>query len=345
MKRLTRIVLFLFISLQIHSQTLQETLSNLSSDASKKYVSPVINAFGSNLNSGWVTKVPSDFLGFNVDIRLIGVGTFMDDADQTFSSSGNFRYTSEQVDAILANSGYSASDAFYGQIKNEILNTSWDVNLSGPTITGSEDEYLEVEFPGATIQGEQIGKYITEIDAAKGYLNELSILPSAAIQLNVGTVFGTNVAFRWMPSIDIQELGEFNWIGAGLIHNPGIWLNNPLPVDLAVGFFWQQLEVGDIFESTATQFGLYASKTFGKVILVSPYASLTTESSETSVTYNYIFDTPTGTETAKINFDLEGENSVAFTIGAAFELAVVRLNVDYKMATVNTLGAGLSFGF
>ena len=327
------------------AQSLDETLSNLSSDAAKKYVAPVVDAFGSNLNSGWVTKVPNQLLGFHLNVRVMGVGTLLDDADQTFSTSGKFNYTSSQVDAILQNSGYNPGSQQYEALKDEILSREWDVILNGPTITGKESDYLNVEFPGATIEGQQVGKYTTEIPDVKGFLDELSIFPSAAVQLNVGTVFGTNAAIRWTPSIDVQDLGKFSWFGIGFIHNPGIWLNNPLPVDVAVGYFYQKLEVGDIFESKATQFGVYVSKTFGAIVSITPYASLTTESSETTIQYDYNFDTEVGPQTAKIKFDLEGANTSALTVGVALKLAVLNLNVDYKMAKVNTVGAGISFGF
>lgn len=340
------ISLMLLLSIvNLRAQSLDETLSNLSTDAAKKYVAPVTDAFGANLNSGWVTKVPNELIGFHLNVRVMGVGTILDDADQTFSTSGKFNYTSDQVDAILQNSGYSPGSQQYQALKQEILSKSWDVNLSGPTITGSEDEYLKVEFPGATINGQNVGKYQTELQEVKGFLNKLSIFPSGAVQLNVGTVFGTNAAIRWTPSIDIKDLGKFSWFGIGFIHNPGVWLNNPLPVDVALGYFYQKLEVGDIFESKATQFGVYVSKTFGAIVSITPYASLTTESSETTIKYNYNFDTEVGPQTAKISFDLEGANTSAFTVGVALKLAVLNLNVDYKMAKVNTVGAGISFGF
>lgn len=340
------LILFVCAGLiNLKAQTLEETLSNLSSDAAKKYVAPVVNGFGSNLNSGWVTSVPTKLIGFSLNVRVIGVGTLLDDDDQTFSTAGKFRYSSDQVDAILDNSGYSPGHPAYNDLKDEILSRDWDVNISGPTITGNKNEYLNVEFPGATIQGEHVGVYRSEIQQVKGFLDELSILPSAAVQLNVGTVFGTNLAVRYLPSIDIKDLGKFNWIGYGLIHNPGIWLNNPLPVDLAFGYFYQKLEVGDIFESNATQFGIYVSKTFGAVISITPYASLTSETSETTIQYDYKFDTEIGPQTAKIKFDLDGANTSAFTVGLALKLAVLNINADYKMAKVKTVSAGISFGF
>lgn len=345
---LTLAILFTSGLVSIKAQSLDETLSNLSSDAAKKYVAPIVDAFGSNLNSGWVTKVPSGLLGFHFNVRVIGAGTLLDDADQTFSATGNFRYTSEQVDAILDASDITPGNTpNYNDIKNYILDKEWTVNLSGPTITGSEDEYLNVEFPGdnENPSGKEVGKYTTTITEVKGFLNNLSLFPSAAVQFNVGTVFGTNAAIRWTPGIDVKDLGKFSWFGIGFIHNPGMWLKNPLPVDLAVGYFYQKLEVGDIFESKATQFGIYASKTFGFVVSVTPYASLTIESSETTIQYDYNFDTEVGQQSIPIKFDLEGANTSALTLGVALNIAVLNINVDYKMAKVNTIGAGISFGF
>ena len=343
-------IVILFITLMflgsqnIYSQNLDETLSNLSSDAAKQYVGPVVNAFGSNLNSGWVAKVPSTKLGLTVELKFIGVGTVLSNSDQTFATSGTFHYTDAQAQQILQASGINPGDANYASIKNEILSKEWAVNMSGPTINGSKDEYLNVEFPGATIQGQQVGKYNTTIEDVKGYLNKLSIFPSAAAQLTLGTVAGTQVSFRYFPKVDVKDLGKFEWFGFGFIHNPAYWLKNPLPVDIGIGYFYQKLKVGDIFESKTTQVGIYASKSFGFIFAFIPYVGLTTETSKTTVTYDYSYDTPAGSSTAKINFDLEGKNTVGFTLGVAVKLAVANLNIDYKLAKVNTFSAGLSFG-
>ena len=130
------------------------------------------------------------------------------------------------------------------------------------------------------------------------------------------------------------------------MHNPGVWMNNPLPLDLAVGFFTQSMTVGDVFESSATQYGIWASKTFGVGVTITPYAGITMETSNTSVQYNYSFDTPGGfEETVRVKFDLDGENQTGFNLGANLSLIYVNLNIDYKIAATNTATAGLSFGF
>ena len=343
---LSLILLIVFtLSLKAQDNELEETLSSLSSAAAQSYVAPVVSGFGSNLNSGWFALPPEPVkFGFTARLRVVGNGTFFSSDDETFASTGTFRYTSAQADEVLAASGITPGDPNYQAIKNEFLSTDWTVGFSGPTIIGSEDEYLQVEFGGATIQGEEIEPYTATIEEVNGFLNDLSILPSANLQLTLGTVMGTNVAFRWFPEIDIQDLGKFTFFGVGFSHNINVWFERPLPVDITLGYFYQKLDVGDVFESNASQYGAYFSKTFGKGISVTPYAGLTLETSESTVKYDYEFDTPAGRQTTNISFDLEGENNFGFTIGASFKLAVVNLNIDYKAANTGTITAGLTFG-
>ncbi len=349
---LAAIIIFIFGSTLIaqdNGDDLEQTLSNLSSDAVKAYVAPAVSSFGSNLNSGWVSKFPSATkFSLNFDLKIVAMGSFIASSEKNFSTSGTFRFTEQQAEEILNNSGYYFPDPRYVVAKNEILSRDWEVNISGPTIIGSENERVKVHFPGDEDLG--LENYELTIEEVKGLLDNWKIFPSAALQLTVGTFAGTNVAFRYLPDISKaagfnDELGKFTFWGFGIIHNPGVWLMNPLPIDIGVGYFYQKLEVGDVFESSNTQFGLYASKTFGFIFSVTPYAGLTFESSKTNVKYDYEYDTTAGPKTAKIDIELEGDNSAAFLLGVSFKLAAVNINADYKMAKTNTASVGVSFGF
>ncbi len=336
---------FLFFT-NTKSQTLDETLSNLGKQAATSYVQPIISAFGSNLNSGWFNRVPSaSLVGLDIELKIVGSGSFFADDAKTFSADGTFRFSDAQVGSILSNSGISTSNPLYNAIKNEMLSRDFSVNLSGPTIVGSDQENLVVEFPGATIQGQTLASQTINVAEVKGLLNNLSALPMGAIQIGLGTVYGTKAYFRWFPEVDIQDLGKFSFFGFGGMHNPGVWFPNPLPIDFAIGFFTQKLTVGDVFESTATQFGIFASKTFGIGVSVTPYVGLTSESSTTTLKYDFVFDTPTGQSTSTLQFDLEGENTTGITLGAAFNLFILNISADYKIAKTNTATVALTFGF
>ena len=347
MKHLLIILAFILTLTNLnHSQSIEETLSHLSSDAGSAYVEPIISAFGSNMNSGWVNGVPpATLLGLHFQVRLIVIGTFLQDANRTFFASGKFRYTSSQADDILLASGFDPINTpNYDDLKNEILSQEWQVNIAGPTITGSGDEFVKVEFPGAEIQGETVGSHVTTLTGVEGFLDNLSIFPQPAVQLDIGNVIGTSASIRYFPSVDIKDVGKVSLWGVGLLHNIGFWFNNPLPVELGLGFFYQKLDVGDIFVNKSTQFGVYLSKTLGVVISFTPYMGVTYESSSTSVSYTFNFDTPIGPQNTNIAFDREGINNVALTIGGALNLPVVSFNVDYKIAKIKTLTLGLSFG-
>ncbi len=86
MKHLLIILAFILTLTNLnHSQSIDETLSHLSSDAGSAYVEPIISAFGSNMNSGWVNGVPpATLLGLHFQVRLIVIGTFLQDANRTF---------------------------------------------------------------------------------------------------------------------------------------------------------------------------------------------------------------------------------------------------------------------
>lgn len=340
--------LVMLFSFTAKAQTLEETLSKLASTAGKAYVAPIISAFGSNLNSGWVSSVPSaSKVGFHLDIKIAAMGSFFSDENKIFNTSGKFLFISSQVDQILSSSNITTSNPMYSTLKTELLKTEFDVNFSGPTIVGSKNQFLKINFPGkkVTVQNQEFTLSPKNFDVAevKGFLDELPALPTAAPQITVGTVMGTNVSVRYLPDVDIQDLGKFTFFGIGAIHNPGVWFANPLPVDIGVGYFTQKMKVGDIFESTANQFGLYVSKTFGVVISITPYAGMVSENSKTTVSYDYQLDP--SIPKSKLKFELEGENTTGFVVGFNLHLAAININADYKIAKTKTASAGISLGF
>lgn len=343
------VILGLICATYVKAQSLDQTLSNLSSTVGAAYVKPVISAFGSNLNSGWVSKVPpATKLGFHLDLKIVAMGSFFSNDVKNFTATGTFNFNNQQAATILQNSGITPSTPGYNQLLTQIQNTPFNVNFSGPTIVGSKSQYLSINFPGATVNGYPLSSTTFTANQVSGFLDGLAALPTATAQLTVGTVFGTNVAIRYFPDVDVQNLGKFSFFGAGFIHNIGVWFPNPLPLDLGVGFFTQKLKVGNIFENTATQYGIYVSKTFGFIVSVTPYAGLTVESSKTTVSYNYQSNqTINGVPVppVKISFDLDGENTSSAVIGFNLHLAVLNINADYKFAKTSTASAGISFGF
>jgi hypothetical protein len=356
MKKLYTILLIIVLMTvtTTKAQSLEETLSNLSSGAGKAYVAPVISAFGSNLNSGWVSRVPeATKFKLHLDLKLILAGSFFSDEHKTFNATGKFFFSSQQVSQILQASGYTPTTPGYNQLRDQMLAKEFEVNFAGPTIVGSKNRNLKITFPQQTIsasgQNYTVNSYTLNIDEVKGLLDELTALPTPGVQLTGGTVFGTNVSIRYSPKIKVSdELGDFSLWGIGAIHNPGAFLAVPLPVDIAISYFSQKMTVGDVFESTAGQFGIFAGKSFGGAFGISPYVGYIIESSKTKVSYDYQSNqTVNGIPVPKlkVNFESEGENKSGFVVGLTLRLGIININADYKAAKTSTASAGVSLGF
>jgi hypothetical protein len=336
---------------QEETNELESTLSKLSQSAASKYVAPIVSGFGANLNSGWVHRAPSSkIFGIDFEIGFVFMGTMMGDDAKNFSSSGTFRFNKAQALQMVQN--VSSNAAVRDALANELIKQDFNVNISGPTIVGSETEFVGVDFSGTniTVSGTSYTVPAQRVETpVSGYLKDLSVLPLFAPQFTIGTVYGTTASFRFLPSIEIGDLGKFSYFGFGLQHNPSMFIPVPIPLDVSVAFFTQSLKVGDIFDASATTFGLYASKQFGPGALsVTPYAGLAFESSSIKIKYNQIISDPTNpSQELKIpvDFELEGENSARFVLGASFKLALISINVDYSMAKYNSFSAGLGIAF
>lgn len=340
----------------VNAQSLEETLINLSNKAAQAYLSPASSGFGANLNTGWTTRVPkAELWGVDIQFGVVAMGAMLHDENKTFSFTGEYSFTPEQA-SQMAQSVANVPASVRQEITSRLTREKYQVTFSGPTVVGKKDEYLKISSGEIkiNINGQNILLPASdfELKEVHGALNNASILPLGAPQLTIGTIYGTQVAFRYLPAIKLDEnLGESKYFGFGIQHNIGQWIPVPMPVDVSAGFFTQNLKVGDILESKATEYGLYASRTFGPGALnVTPYAGFSLQSSKMTVnyTYEYALLNAQGFEekhSDKISFDLEGENTTKLTVGLAFKLGFLNLNVDYNVAKYSTVGAGVGFIF
>ena len=356
-----KIYLLLLLSLvllltenQTKGQSFNQVMSQLTEAAAKSYIAPVSNGIGSNLNSGWMNQVPeADKMNFHLGIKIVVMGTFYSDDAKVFDASGQFYFDGSQTTQILSANNItpaSVGQVNYNAIFNQVLTTKYQVGFSGPTVIGKKDSYLNVAFPGdpniKNAGGQPLGKTTVQVKEVNGYLEDIPVLPFAAPQITVGTIFGTNISARYLSYKDYKNIGDISWVGFGGIHNPGVWFPNPLPVDIGIGYYQQNIKLGDIIENNSSLFGVYVGKTFGSAFAFIPYAGITVEKSNTKIKYTGNITDRGGIDVnVPINFELEGENTTGLMVGFTIKLGLININADYKVAKSKTATGGISLGW
>ncbi len=345
------IVLLLTVGLWAQNQSLEETLQQLSADAAQQYVAPISSALGSNFNGAWMHKAPkAKTLGLDIEIGFVAMGSFFSTEDQHFAVDGQFTFSYNEAQQLV-------SGVTNATVKNELIaqltTTPSQVKISGATVIGRSDDYITINFPGGTYQTSAGAVNLPAQDvvlpiAGFGEMAEVNLLPLLTPQLTIGTIMGTQFVLRYVPEVTLNaELGKLSYVGFGFQHNPFVWLaSNPLPFDLAVGYFTQQAQVGDLFDLKASAWGVNSSKQFGfRFLNITPYAGFLMEKVTMDVKYQYIVQSPTGPLPQNIAFTLEGKNKMRYVVGLNLRFLIVNLNVDYNISEYNSFTAGLNVAF
>jgi hypothetical protein len=280
----------------------------------------------------------------------------------SFDISGDFQFSESQAADLVAGITLDAAlepsrDLIEALLRDAITGRGISVGISGATVIGDPEDHIEISYEGenividnplsglpgqsATITLPVPSGVITLPIGGFEAISDLSFLPLAAPQLSLGTILGTRVTFRYLPSITIdEELGKFKYFGFGIQHNPGVLLPTPLPFDVGVGFFTQTLEIGTLFKAKTTAFGINASKKLGVgPISITPYAGFMLEKSNIDITYDFIVDT----EEINIAFKLEGENRSRIVLGLSLRLLMLNFNADYNIGKYNSVTVGVMF--
>jgi hypothetical protein len=329
------------------SQDLDETLQKLSQDAAAAYLNPISSAFSTDLNGAWFHKAPvAKVKSFNLEIGFVGMGAQFPTDAKTFSTNGFFRFNETQARNMVSGQGYSedVENALVDQLTQE----AFEVSISGPTIIGSPDEHIMLTFPAKTftVNGESYTVPEQNVDLDIGGFRELANaewLPLIAPQISIGTLFGTQATVRYLPEREIQPgMGNFKYFGYGIQHNPAVWLPFGLPFDVGLNYFTQTMDVGSTLNVKASGYGINVSKQLGwRALNITPYAGFLLEDATMRVTYDYTVQTPGGTVTDKIDFDLPAENKSRVNIGINVRFVLLNVNVDYNIGKYNSITAGI----
>ncbi len=348
-----------------NATSLQEAMEQLTGEAAQKYVAPIVSGIGADLNAGWYHKAPpAKKFRFSLEGGVIVMGSLLDGGTKSFNATQSFRLDSTQASNVIGNKVDTTSGTFAQQqgakairkaLVDSLRSQDFRMHLSGPTVIGSMDSTVKVKFDGRTFtnvgnSGQSVTLDTTVIATeATGLLEDFTSypLPLVAPQVTLGTVYGTNLTLRWLPTMPAGDIGDFSFFGFGVQHNPAVWLGMSLPVDVCVGYFHQELSVGNLFDASTNAYGIDVSKQLGwRLLNITPYAGFQFESATMSFHYDFKqYDQLSGkTTTIPVNFDVDGDNSTRLTVGLSIHVLILNLNADYNLAKYPSMSAGLMVG-
>lgn len=304
--RLAALILAVLAATPAAADELEGLLEDVTGQYAQAYLAPFTHSFGPNLNGGiyHTAAIPRSRLTIDFGVKV--TATHLAEEDQTFQK-------------VIENVDLGDFDpAFAGQ--------TGDIVMSGPTIFG-DDEAL------GSVAGYVGGVQVFSQDTIEG-LVDTRYSPLVVPQASVGGVAGLRATVRWLPEVDLGDIGKTKVFGYGLQ-----WSLNTvaptLPVDVMVGFFNQSVEIGSLIETDATSMFVAASKAFA---LATVYAGYAMEDSETDIAYTYSGDDST------VAFTVEGSQESRITVGATLNV-LAKLNLEMGHGDLTTYTAGLMFGF
>ncbi len=178
---------------------------------------------------------------------------------------------------------------------------------------------------------------------------DLDSFSFAVPQLRIGDVVGSEVLVRYFAfNPGNAGFGALNLYGFGLQHSVSQHIGARLPVDLAVGLFWQKFSMGrnergdDLVTAEAFTAGLQVSKRIGEL---EPYACLAYDA--LSMNVEYVARLIMGDELVRddVEFSFNSSKNYHVTLGMTFHLAFLTAHGEYNIGGQNALSLGLALQY
>ncbi len=269
------------------------------------YTQPLITSFGTGISTGLFHSARSHkFLGFDIGVR--GILIQIPEMDRYF-------------DAKVLTCSLANNTLVYDSLVLDSVNTIF-----------GHKERTNVPVTGSAVG---IPPYIP------GGFN-LSVVPLAIPQLNVGLIFGSEICIRYIPFT--FKGSRVNFLGIGLKQNLNslpFMKNVPLPFDIAIAGATQDFGIMD-----STGYKIVASHTWNLQMVVSknlivfePMVGFGFEGTRVHFTYEFEFEIPDTLNSGNrikmkkdVDVELTAQNSYRAILGATFKLGIFFFHYDYN---------------
>ena len=284
------------------------------------YLTPVTTGFGLGLNSGWYTSAKSKGT-LRFDLRITGTAAFVPESDKRFD---------------VTKIGLTSMAPVAGS------------NVNTPTFSGPKTDGTRM----------QVGN-----DASKQFnLPQgigLGVVPSPQVQLTVGLPKDIDLSVRFVPTIDLDDVGKVDLFGLGAKVEvlPLIFgkTEKLLPFDLAVAVGYTQLKWEiplDVNDGKYTNQsvdvklnGISADAIISKKLSVfTPFFSLGYNRSKSKINAIGTYEIDGTSYQNPFSIDRTDVSGAKASAGFQLQLAFFRLYASYTQAKYGYANAGIGFG-
>jgi Family of unknown function (DUF6588) len=171
---------------------------------------------------------------------------------------------------------------------------------------------------------------------------DIAAFDFATPQLRVGSILGTEalVRFVFIPTGD-EHLGTPSLYGVGFRHSVSQYFND-LPIDAAVGAFWQRSTLGenerggDIVSADAWTVGFQASKRYS---WLEPYVGVAYNNLALDLSYEG--DAPEDV----VDLSLDSGDHFRMTLGVSVNVSFLAVHGEYNSGGQDAFALGLAVGY
>jgi hypothetical protein len=339
------------------AQDLQQQLTKVGAAAAKGYITPILNGWGNDLNSGiYYSADLHDVLGFDVGVKV--AMSKLTDADKTYNltiPSMSVDPTTIGINTVSVNGVNVTIPA--GSKLTLTSGVNYPSSITANTAVGPKDNTILKTIGGSSavisstntlINGKTITlpSQPTQILVLPGGFDISALgVPLPMPQFDLGLPFGLEFMLRYIPTISSGDVGKFNYMGFGLRYSIDQWI--PLcPVDIAVHFMTQKMTFKsttdkEIFSGTGNAYGVEVSKRF---FILTLYGGFQLENSTLTLDDFQGYSSDFSQTVTIPGFEVKGSNKSRFTVGARLLLLFINVHAEYSIATnpVIAVGAGIT---
>jgi hypothetical protein len=302
---------------QDNGETLADKITSIGEDLLEDYTQPFTTAFGTAVVTGLFHSAYShDFLGFDIGVRAMYI--YIPEDAQYF-----------QATALLCSlqAGELVCETVQIDSVSTIFGPEEDTDVSTENAVG-----VPPLIPG-------------------GF--NLTGVPFAMPQVNVGLVYGSEIALRYLPPVEYKG-SKMRFLGIGvkqeLTKIPGLPM---IPFAIAVGAAYQAFnckddEGAEILNSETWCVQLIASK---RIAVFEPYVAVGLENTRIHFHYDFEYELPspvddyTVTFTEPIDVTLTSQTTYRAVAGFTLRMGFLYAHYDFNFTQFKThnLIAGITF--